>query len=153
MSDVLTAAQRSLCMSKNRGKNTKLEIQLRHACFAAGLRHRLHSKLPGRPDFVYPSAGVVVFVDGCFWHGCPEHYIAPAQRADFWKEKRRRNAERDSEVNRQLEELGWTVLRVWEHQIRKSMPSVVEQIRNAVLDAKAGRAKDKGAKTSGESCP
>jgi DNA mismatch endonuclease, patch repair protein len=115
-------------MSSNRGRDTKPEILLRKACFALGMRHRLNAKLPGRPDFVYPRLRVAVFVDGCFWHGCPIHYQAPATRAAFWQEKLKNNRRRDATVNAQLRKAGWIVVRIWEHTVRRNLPDAVATI-------------------------
>ena len=118
-------------MSRNRGRNTKPEVTLRKACFALGMRYVLNSKLPGKPDFVFPQHKVVVFVDGCFWHGCPDHYQAPATRPDFWRGKLLRNKARDASVTQQLNEAGWRVVRVWEHAVKSDLADSVAQIKIA----------------------
>jgi DNA mismatch endonuclease, patch repair protein len=83
-----------------------------------GLRGwRRHLPLPGRPDFAWPKERVAVFVDGCFWHGCPRCYRAPRHNARFWKEKVEANRRRDVRVARQLRRQGWSVLRVWECRV------------------------------------
>ena len=115
--DVLTPAQRSYCMSRNRGRDTSPELLLRRECWSLGLRYRLGSKITGRPDLVFPGPRVAVFVDGCFWHGCPEHYQAPAARAAFWRAKIETTSRRDLAVNLSLAADGWIVLRMWEHEI------------------------------------
>lgn len=126
--DVLTDEQRRLCMSRNQGRDTKPEIALRKACWALGLRYRLNAKLPGRPDFVLPRHRVAVFVDGCFWHGCPEHYQAPATRRGFWHQKLEGTRRRDALVSRQLTDAGWTVVRVWEHVVRHRIADAVSTV-------------------------
>jgi len=80
---------------------------------------RRGSRLPGRPDFVFPKLKIAVFVDGCFWHGCPRHATQPKTNAAFWREKIAANKARDRRVNRELRERGWSVLRVWEHELRR----------------------------------
>ena len=75
--------------------------------------------LPGKPDFVFPRLKITVFVDGCFWHGCPLHATAPKQNAQFWREKLSRNQARDRLVNRTLRARGWIVLRIWEHELAR----------------------------------
>jgi len=98
-------------------KDSKPEMQLRRALHALGLRYRLHRKdLPGKPDIVFPSARVAVFVDGCFWHRCPEHYVAPKNNAEFWEQKIQKNVDRDRRQDAELAELGWDSVRVWEHE-------------------------------------
>lgn len=132
MADVLTEMQRSFCMSRIRGRNTWPELALRKAVWAEGLRYRVKNTLIGRPDFVFMSARVAIFVDGCFWHGCPKHSVKPKTRAEFWAQKIGRNRARDAEVNSALRELGWKVLRYWEHDIYDSMVRIVAEIRSSV---------------------
>lgn len=126
--DVLTPKQRSLCMSRIRGRNTKPEIALRSALWALGLRYRLHYPILGKPDIVFPRRRVAVFVDGCFWHGCPEHSVKPKTNSAFWKDKLGKNVERDRRTKATLEAQGWTVLRIWEHEIEQDVSKVVERI-------------------------
>jgi DNA mismatch endonuclease (patch repair protein) len=128
-------------MSRNRGENTGPEIRLRKACFALGLRFRLRYPLPGKPDFVFPGQRLAVFVDGCFWHGCPQHYNKPATRADFWASKLERNRDLDVRVAKALQELGWSTLRVWEHEVRADVEAVAQRVQAAVAAAQrlAGR--------------
>ncbi len=135
MADVLTKEQRSHCMSAIRGKDTKPEILLRKALWNRGYRYRLKNRLPGRPDIVFPTERVAVFVDGCFWHGCPEHYRKPATNAGFWREKIRKNTQRDKEVNALLKSEGWKVLRIWEHAVRDNPEACARQVIRA-LEAK-----------------
>ncbi|MEW6121709.1 MAG: very short patch repair endonuclease [Pseudomonadota bacterium] len=129
--DVLTPAQRSFCMSRIKGRNTKPERALRAALWGLGLRYRIHHALLGRPDVVFPSQRVAIFIDGCFWHGCPEHGVQPKTNEAFWRSKIGRNRERDRKVTSTLQAEGWTVLRFWEHELKKDLPQVVEQIVRA----------------------
>ncbi|MET0084739.1 MAG: very short patch repair endonuclease [Sedimenticola sp.] len=124
----MTPEQRSRCMSKIKGKDTKPELLLRKALWKKGLRYRIHYKLPGRPDIAFVGKRLAIFVDGCFWHGCPEHGVSPKSRSEFWKKKLERNRERDKEVNEALAEDGWLVMRFWEHEIMDDLPSVVRKI-------------------------
>lgn len=132
MVDVLTPEQRSKNMSRIRGSDTGPEVRLRRALWQEGLRYRLKSKLPGKPDLVFPSSRVTVFVDGCFWHGCPEHAVKPETNTGFWVEKIDKNKARDVEVTEQLESAGWTVIRVWEHEVNGTVEASVERIRGVV---------------------
>lgn len=107
-------------MQANKGRDTKPELALRRAVHARGLRYRV-SMRPLPPirrtaDLVFTKAKVAVFLDGCFWHGCPQHHTKARANADYWAEKVTRNRERDAETDRLLEEAGWTVVRVWEHE-------------------------------------
>ncbi len=134
MTDVLTREQRSYNMSRIRGRDTKPELILRKALWSDGLRYRLKSKLPGQPDLVFPGGQVAVYVDGCFWHKCPEHFQWPKTRPEFWKNKIARNVERDREITGQLKKMGWTVLRIWEHELRDDLKNVVKRIDQALSD-------------------
>lgn|SRR5882724_5292020 len=119
MSDRYSSATRSYVMSRIRGRDTKAEMRLRRELWARGVRgYRTHGSVPGRPDIVWSGVRVAVFVDGCFWHGCPSCRIpTPALRRDYWGPKLRRNRMRDRLVVRELRRLGWTVVRLWEHQV------------------------------------
>ncbi|MEX0826155.1 MAG: very short patch repair endonuclease [Acidimicrobiia bacterium] len=107
-------------MQATRRRDTPKEVALRSALHRLGLRFRLHRPIEGvartRPDVVFISARVAVFVDGCFWHRCPEHGTDPKANTRWWKEKLDRNVERDRRVGEQLAELGWRVMRIWEHE-------------------------------------
>jgi DNA mismatch endonuclease (patch repair protein) len=106
-------------MQGNRSRDTKPEVAVRRAVHALGLRFRVCSKpLPWTrrtADIVFRNARVAVFVDGCFWHGCPEHHVHPKVNAEYWKTKITRNKTRDEETNLELRKAGWTVLRFWSH--------------------------------------
>jgi DNA mismatch endonuclease, patch repair protein len=128
--DVLSKEQRSYCMSKIQGKNTKPELMLRECLWTFGLRYRLHVKLAGRPDIVFPGRRIAIFVDGCFWHGCPDHGVRPKSNSQFWDKKITENIQRDKRNTRQLSKEGWTVLRFWEHDIKKDLPKVLLSVLN-----------------------
>jgi DNA mismatch endonuclease (patch repair protein) len=129
MTDVLTPKQRTYNMSQIRGKNTVPEIKIRKMLFAAGIRgYRIHYKLPGKPDIVFVKKKIAIFVDGCFWHKCPVDFQEPATRKEFWMKKIQSNIDRDKKVNEQLRNEGWTVIRIWEHEIRKEPEKTVKEI-------------------------
>ncbi len=116
--DIWSPAKRSEVMSRIRGEDTGPEISLRRALYSMGLRYRVHpSDLPGRPDIVFSRARVAVFVHGCFWHGCPQHYSAPISRRGFWKRKLTDNRRRDSRHRTTLQRKGWRVIEIWEHEV------------------------------------
>jgi DNA mismatch endonuclease (patch repair protein) len=134
MTDVLTAAQRQLNMSRIRGRDTKPEMLMRQGLHARGLRYRLHDrKLPGRPDLVFPRHGAVVFVHGCFWHahGCALSKL-PATRQEFWKKKLEGNAARDRRAIDALREDGWRVLVIWECALRGPGRRIEDAVMAAV---------------------
>jgi len=132
MPDALSPSQRSYCMSRIRGKNTKPEASLRKSLWSKGLRYRLNYKVTGKPDLVFPGKRVAIFVDGCFWHRCPVHYIPPKNRAEFWENKIQANVERDKRNNDLLESAGWTVVRLWEHEIKEDIEACIVQIEDAL---------------------
>ena len=105
-------------MTSQRQRDTKGELELRSLLHRRGLRFRVHALLPGlrrRSDIVFTRARVAVFVDGCFWHGRPEHGSRPKQNANWWREKIEANQRRDRDTDARLKAAGWTVVRVWEH--------------------------------------
>lgn len=126
---------RSENMSRIKGSNTKPEVLLRKALWAAGLRYRLKAKAPsGRPDVVFPGSKVAVFIDGCFWHGCPDHYVRPRSRTEFWSAKLVENTGRDRRQTLALEAAGWRVCRFWEHEVFTDLPRCVTNVRGAIQD-------------------
>jgi DNA mismatch endonuclease (patch repair protein) len=134
MPDNLTQGQRRYCMSRIKGKDTDLEVLVRSALHSKGLRFRKHVKtLPGKPDIVFPKTMVVVFIDGDFWHG----YRFPAWEnkvSDFWKEKISKTRERDQRNFRKLRAMGWQVIRLWQHEIKKDVGKCIEKILIAFND-------------------
>lgn len=129
------ALSRSQQMSRIRGRNTGPELALRKALWAAGMRYRLHVRTPhGRPDIVFPGRTVAVFIDGCFWHGCPLHYVRPRSREAFWATKLHQNIQRDRRQTAGLESAGWRVVRVWEHEVADDIGAAVLLIRSALHD-------------------
>lgn len=116
-------------MSRMPRESTKPEVVLRRALHARGLRFRLHRRdLPGTPDIVFPTQRLAVFVDGCFWHGCPDHGVTPKNNRDWWLTKLVKNAERDAQKDAELIELGWTPLHLWEHSSVQAMVDAVEAV-------------------------
>ncbi|PWW65646.1 T/G mismatch-specific endonuclease [Actinokineospora spheciospongiae] len=107
-------------MSRQRSRDTGTEIALRKELHALGLRYRVHRRpvraVRREADVVFGPVKVAVFVDGCFWHGCPEHLTWPKNNADFWRSKIETNRSRDRDTDRKLADDGWAVVRVWEHE-------------------------------------
>src|SRR4030067_788580 len=112
MVDRISREKRSKIMSAIRSKNTKSEILLRKALFAKRLRFRIHYGKE-KIDVAFPSKRTAVFVDGCFWHGCPLHSHVPKSNKEYWLPKLKKNIERDREKTERLQTEGWKVLRVW----------------------------------------
>jgi DNA mismatch endonuclease (patch repair protein) len=135
-----TSPERSAQMARVRGRDTKPEMRVRRALHAAGLRYRLHAKaLPGKPDIVLPSRKVAVFVHGCFWHRHPDPDCKlarlPKTRLDFWIPKLEGNRARDERKKAEIEALGWTVVVVWECEIKDArLAELAEIIRKMPRD-------------------
>ncbi|TKK85826.1 very short patch repair endonuclease [Herbidospora galbida] len=122
-------------MRSQREFDTGIEVELRKLLWARGLRYRIHAQvIPGtrrKVDLVFPGAKVAVFVDGCFWHGCPRHYTAPANNNDWWLKKIRTNRTRDINSFRRLRSIDWRVIRVWGHQDLEAAADKIEAIVRA----------------------
>jgi DNA mismatch endonuclease (patch repair protein) len=130
MVDRISKEKRSKIMSAIRSENTKPEIVLRKALWAKGLRFRIYYGKE-KIDIAFPSKKLAIFVDGCFWHGCPIHSHLPKSHKEYWHPKLQRNIERDKAKNRRLERDGWKVLRFWEHEL-KEIEKVVDKIQDSL---------------------
>jgi DNA mismatch endonuclease, patch repair protein len=133
MSDVFTKMKRSEVMSRIRGRGNKAtELALmKHFRRHHITGWRRNQKVFGKPDFVFKQARLALFVDGCFWHGCPRHCNTPAGNRVFWKKKLASNKTRDRRVNRVLRKEGWRVLRIWEHDIAKCGKACIRRVKAA----------------------
>lgn len=125
-----SSVQVSARMSRAARRETAPELALRRALHAAGHRYRVVHPVPGNRrrtiDIAFPKARVAVFVDGCFWHGCPEHGTRPRANGQWWIAKLEANRARDADTDRKLRAAGWQVVRVWEHEDVQAALSVVE---------------------------
>lgn len=123
---------RSEIMKRVKNRDSAAELSLRSALHAEGLRFRLHRRVEGVSiDIVFPGPKVAVFVDGCFWHGCPEHATFPKSNQDYWLPKLAENKERDERQSKHLQGMGWKVIRVWEHDCLPHAANVVARIMEA----------------------
>jgi DNA mismatch endonuclease (patch repair protein) len=124
-------------MRGNRSKDTTPELALRSLLHQRGLRYRVDAyPVPGlrrRADILFPRERLAVFVDGCFWHGCPEHYRPSTKNTPFWQDKLRSNRARDSDTNQALAAAGWAVIRIWEHE---DMTAAADRVETAVRTAR-----------------
>lgn len=127
-------------MARVRQKGTSAELALRRQLYGKGIRYRVDFEVLRRPrrvaDIAFPGLRIAVFVDGCFWHGCPEHATWPKNNSDFWRQKIEANRLRDMDTNERLKNDGWLVLRFWEHEPADMAASAVE---DAITNKKAKR--------------
>lgn len=133
MADVFTKTKRSEVMSRIRGRDNKETEQVLAKLLRAHdiTGWRRNQAVFGKPDFVFRAYKLAIFVDGCFWHMCPKHSNIPVNNRAFWKRKLESNKKRDQLVNRKLRLFGWSVLRIWEHDLRK--PNIcLRRIRRAL---------------------
>ncbi|MFJ4617860.1 very short patch repair endonuclease [Streptomyces sp. NPDC088812] len=134
-------------MSRQASKDTGVELAVRRLLHAAGLRYRVEYPVPGMPrrriDVAFPRARVAVLIDGCFWHGCPQHATQPKSNREWWRAKLDRNMARDRETTEHLTTQGWTVLRFWEHvspdEVAAAVQAAVELERRVRGVAVGGR--------------
>jgi len=133
-------------MQANRRRDTRPELAIRSMLHARGLRYRIDRPIPVRegrsirPDLVFPAARVAVFIDGCFWHGCPVHGTSPKTNADYWLPKIAENRQRDARNNASLRAEGWDVIRAWTHEAPED---VVARIAEAVDRRKRSTARSR----------
>ncbi len=132
---VPTSPTRSRIMAAIPGRGNKtteerLRILMREASVSGWRRHLA---LPGRPDFCFPKQRVAVFVDGCYWHGCPRCFKLPKKNTEFWREKIRRNRARDRRNERLLKSNGWRVIRFWEHSLKLSPGRSIKRLQRELV--------------------
>ena len=136
MADRITKEHRSWNMSRIRGKDTDIEKMVRSYLFSHGFRFRKNDKrYPGKPDVVLPKYRTVIFVNGCFWHrheGC-KYATTPKTNTDFWMEKFNKNVANDKLHNKQLQEMGWRVITIWECELKDSFEETMSRVESFVL--------------------
>ncbi len=131
MPDTHTPEVRAKNMSKIRARGNlstevKFKVLLRESKIKGWRTH--YNRLPGIPDFVFPKSRVAIFLDGCFWHGCPSCFIAPVTNADYWNDKIRSNKERDRRVTKLIKDRNWKVFRVWEHELKNTPAQFISRL-------------------------
>lgn len=132
MPDKISPEARSAVMRRVKGRDTSLERKVRSALHRRGLRFRLRYPLPGKPDIVFVRARVVIFIDSCFWHGCPQHLRMPKSNQDYWQRKIQRNIERDDQINTSYRYSDWESLRFWEHELKEDFDACIEKIAKTI---------------------
>jgi DNA mismatch endonuclease (patch repair protein) len=128
--DRMSKEKRSKVMASIRSEDTRPEMELRRSLWERGLRYRVHYGKE-KVDIAFPSKKVAVFVDGCFWHGCPEHSHQPKSNDGYWRPKLQKNKERDLAKEGRLEAEGWTVVRLWEHEL-SDISSAAQKVMQAL---------------------
>jgi DNA mismatch endonuclease (patch repair protein) len=133
--DRLTAEERSHNMSLIRAKgNSSTELKLITAFRKSGIKGwRRHPRIMGRPDFIFRRQRLLIFVDGCFWHSCPNHGHLPHGNVMYWRAKLKRNRLRDQRMRRELRQRGWRVVRLWEHDLTKTPDRAAQKIARLLL--------------------
>ena len=134
MTDTIDLQTRSEIMRKIKGKDTKLEKLVRSELWKRGYRYRKNAgDLSGKPDMVFPGIKTVVFIDSCFWHGCPDHLRMPKSNVNYWNTKIQRNKKRDEAVNREYQKSDWHMVRIWEHDVKTAFKETIDKL-SLVLD-------------------
>ncbi|RKD26015.1 very short patch repair endonuclease [Ammoniphilus oxalaticus] len=137
MADKITRQQRSNTMRAVRSQGTKLEQAVTKRLWTMGFRFRKNvQKLFGKPDLAIQKYKVVLFIDSCFWHGCPLHCRMPQSNTAYWQQKIERNRTRDEEVDSYYHEKGWKLLRIWEHDLKEDFEGTIERIASFMKEAK-----------------
>jgi DNA mismatch endonuclease (patch repair protein) len=135
-------------MAMHPRRDTRPEMAIRRLLHAQGLRYRVCIKVPGAPrrtiDIAFTRAKIAVFVDGCFWHGCPDHGLVPASNRQWWVDKILRNRDRDAETSDLLVAAGWCVVRAWEHEPAADVVDRVSGLVRAAADGQRARTRERG---------
>lgn len=134
MTDRITREQRSQVMKSIKGQSL-LENEVSKALWHKGVRFRKNVRsLFGNPDISIKKYKIVIFIDSCFWHACPIHGNTPKSNTDFWKDKLKRNKERDLEVSAYYNDKGWSVIRIWEHELKDDFDGVIEKLIQVIQE-------------------
>ncbi|WP_043934193.1 very short patch repair endonuclease [Bacillus sp. EB01] len=136
MTDTHTTEQRTKNMRAIKSQSN-LENRASKALWKKGYRFRKNSKLFGKPDIALQKYKVVIFIDSCFWHVCPNHSNIPKSNQDYWIKKLARNQERDQEVNMYYKDRGWNLLRIWEHEFKKDFDGTIDKIATFINQSKS----------------
>ena len=127
--DIYSKQKRSEIMGSVKGKNNLLELKFCKILKYAGFNFsRNVEKLPGKPDIVFRKKKIVIFIDGCFWHGCKVHFKLPQSNQWFWEEKIGKNIKRDKQINKFYKEMGWLTARIWQHDIEKHLEKTMKSL-------------------------
>ena len=133
MPDILTKEQRSYCMSRIRSRWTSQERKIHNHLKGNRIRHRMHPRIEGSPDILFKEKKTALFLHGCFWHKCPECFRAPRTRTAYWLKKIRGNARRDLRNERKLRRAGFSVMKIWEHEVKRDFPACIRRIKKRAV--------------------
>ena len=143
MADTVSKIKRREIMQSVRSKDSKIEIAFRKVLWQAGYRYRKNvNDYFGKPDIVLKKYRTVIFIDSCFWHGCPKHLRVPKSNVDYWSNKIKKNKQRDEAINREYKNSGWQVVRIWEHDIKTSLEETMRKLAQ-ILDSRHAEAEPK----------
>lgn len=138
--DRFSPSERSKIMSKIKAKNTRAEVILRKELWKLGIRgYRIHYNLPGKPDIVFISTKLAIFIDGDFWHGYLWNNMGKIPPKNYWQGKIEKNMLRDQRINIELQNMGWKVIRIWEHEILNDASDVAYKLLKIVYNGKNKR--------------
>ncbi|WP_066392260.1 very short patch repair endonuclease [Neobacillus mesonae] len=135
MADNLTKEQRTKNMKAIKSQSA-LENRVTKALWKMGFRFRKNARLIGKPDIAIKKDKIVIFIDSCFWHNCPLHGNMPKSNREYWEKKLERNKKRDIEVTKYYRDMGWNILRVWEHEFKENFDEATKQIANFITISK-----------------
>ncbi len=128
--DIFSKRKRSEIMSAVKGKDTVLEVEFRKLLKKEGLKFKTNvNKLPGKPDLFFKDKKFVIFIDGCFWHECKKHFKMPKSNQFFWESKIEKNVQRDLQINKFYKDMGWKILRFWEHDVHNKPNILIKKIK------------------------
>jgi len=131
--DNLSKEQRRKVMQSIRSTGTGIENAVSKALWRRGFRFRRNATLPGKPDISIKRRKIVIFVDSCFWHGCPIHGKIPKTNSEYWDEKIERNKKRNEYINNYYSSIGWKVVRIWEHSINADLEATIDEIAKILI--------------------
>jgi DNA mismatch endonuclease (patch repair protein) len=135
MADSFNKEKRSDIMRSVKSSGSKLERKLAQHLWCNGIRYRKNVKdLRGKPDLAIKKYKVVIFVDSCFWHGCPEHCRIPHSNTEYWVSKINRNMERDNQITLYYLANNWTVIRIWEHEMKSKLEATLDRVLTAIKE-------------------
>jgi DNA mismatch endonuclease (patch repair protein) len=129
MADNVNPQVRSQTMKAVKSKNSKMEVKFRSTLWRLGFRfYKNVGTMPGKPDIVFPRKKIIIFLDSCFWHGCPLHLRLPSSNVEYWQAKINRNQSRDEKINNIYSEMNWRIFRIWEHELKENFDDLLQKI-------------------------